>query len=90
MQSNSRIGFADEDLRQRVESYLLSKRFDCFRELDVDVSGGVVTLSGVLKNEHMRHVALNCCRRVAGVQEIVDHIELVNSTIESHTAAGTS
>ena len=72
----NRVGFSDQDVLGRVESYLGSKDFLSFRHLDVQVSQGVVTLSGVVQNVHERQVALNSCMRVAGVLELVDQVRV--------------
>ncbi len=72
-----RIGFNDDDVLWRVESYLGSRHIPTFRNLVVHVHRGTVTLSGRVENYHQRQVALNSCRRVAGVLKLVDQIEVV-------------
>ncbi|MDG2013445.1 MAG: BON domain-containing protein [Pirellulaceae bacterium] len=74
--TQNRIGFGDEDVLWRVESYLESKHFAAFRNLHVVVDQGVVTIAGQVSNYHERQVALNCCLRVAGVLELVDQIRV--------------
>ncbi len=76
--SQVRFGFSDADVGQRVCSYLNSKHFPRFRDLTVEVARGVVTLTGRLDSFHERQVALNSCRRVAGVLELVDAITVAD------------
>ena len=70
------VGFVDQDVLSRVESYLDSRHFRGFRDLHVEVTSGIVTISGKVDNFHERQVAVNSCRRVAGVMELVDEIEV--------------
>lgn len=83
--TENRIGFGDEDVLWRVESYLESKHFPAFRGLHVSVQQGVVTITGQVKNYHERQVALNCCLRVAGVLELVDQIQVTSNVQETWT-----
>ena len=81
MQSTDRIRFdySDDDVRERVASFLMSRHFPAFRELDVDVRHGEVTLSGDVCSYHEKQVALNACRRVAGVLALIDEITVDSS-----------
>ena len=79
------FGFVDEDVCQRVSSYLFSRHVPCFRDLRIEVRRGIVTVRGQLDSDHQRQVALQTCRRVAGVLELVDRIE-----VTSRQASGSS
>ena len=72
-----RVDYPDEDLRKRVESFLLSRHFSALRNLEVCVEGGVATLKGEVGSFYEKQVALDACRRVAGVLCTVDqmHVE---------------
>lgn len=74
--TSNQIGFGDADVLWRVESYLDSKHFTGFRDLNVEVNDGIVTISGKVDNFHERQVALNSCRRVAGVLQLIDEIQV--------------
>ena len=74
--TSHQIRFGDKDILWRVESYLCSKHFPAFRNLQIDVLNGIVTVSGNVDNFHERQVALNSCRRVAGVLQLIDEIEV--------------
>jgi osmotically-inducible protein OsmY len=71
-----RINDSDDDLRLRVASFLNSRHFPAFQELDVDVHHGAVTLSGTVSSFYEKQVALNSCQRVAGVLSLVDGIDV--------------
>ncbi len=71
-----RIEFPDEDLRQRIESFLKTRHFPDFESLHVDVHDGSVTLSGSLRSYYEKQVALNSCQRVAGVLSLIDKVSV--------------
>lgn len=64
---------ADQDLQRRVTQFL-ANRGPTYRDVFVHVHTGVVTLEGYVENWHAKQRAANCCRRVAGVRHLVDHI----------------
>ena len=66
----------DEDLRHRVISYLATKHLPNLRKLDVDAVGGKVTLRGRLDSFHEKQIAIHSCRRVAGVRDLVDKLDV--------------
>ena len=72
-----RIEYDDCDVQSRVQSFLRSRHFPTFQELDVDVHNGAVTLSGEVQSYYEKQVALNSCRRVAGVLTLVDEIDVL-------------
>ena len=72
--SSTRTQVRDLDLQNRVSSYLGSRHFPAFRELDVHVAKGEVTVSGRLSSFYEKQVAIHACRRVAGVTQLVDRI----------------
>ncbi len=47
-----KFGFADEDVCQRVHSYLSSKHFPRFRDLKIEVRRGIVTVRGTVGSFH--------------------------------------
>ncbi len=79
--SNRRIDFFDDDVQWRVESYLGRQHFPGIRGLEVQVDDGVVTVTGQVDNFHQRQVAVNACRRVAGVLKLVDEIQVLTPAI---------
>jgi len=75
----SRIDYSDEILSRRVSTFLSSRHFPEFRRLSIEVDNGNVTLSGTLPTHYQKQVAITSCRRVAGVLEMVDRIEVRTS-----------
>ncbi len=69
-------GFSDDDVERRVTSYLSTRHFPAFRELEISVDRGSVTVSGCLNTYYEKQVALNTCRRVAGVVALVDEVSV--------------
>lgn len=69
-----RIDYPDNDIRVRVKSFLFSRHFPAFREIDVRVDNGTVTLQGQVNSYYEKQVALNSCQHVAGVLATVDQI----------------
>ena len=74
-----RVEYGDDDLRQRVSNFLDSRHFNAFRNLEINVDAGLVTISGQLNSYYEKQVALNSCRRVAGVLGLVDDIAVGNA-----------
>jgi len=72
--SRARVEFTDQELQFRVQAFLNSRHFPTFEELNVEVHEGEVTLSGALSTYYEKQVAINSCRRVAGVLALIDEI----------------
>ncbi|MFM7737858.1 MAG: BON domain-containing protein [Planctomycetota bacterium] len=77
-----RVDCPDDDLRKRIESFLRSRHFSALRNLEVSVAGGVATLKGEVGSFYEKQVALDACRRVAGVLCTVDQMQ-VEQRLES-------
>lgn len=71
-----RVDYPDEDLRRRISSFLGSRHFPAFRRLEVNVAAGAVTLRGQVGSYYEKQVALDTCRRVAGVLSTIDEVEV--------------
>ncbi|MEM7454835.1 MAG: BON domain-containing protein [Planctomycetota bacterium] len=69
-----RVEYSDDDIRKRVLRFLSSRHFSTFRNIDVIVRHGEVTLTGTVCSFYEKQVALTSCRRVAGVLDMVDCI----------------
>jgi osmotically-inducible protein OsmY len=72
--------FGDDDLQRRTIAYLASRGFHSFRALRVSAEAGVIRITGRLKTWHEKQVARESCRRVAGVRQVVDAIEIAPSS----------
>ncbi len=66
----------DVDLQRRVSQYLTRRGIAAAGKLDVDASAGVVTLRGKVGSKHWKWLAVECSRRVAGVVQLIDALEV--------------
>jgi len=69
-----RIDYPDDDVRQRVSRFLNSRHFPTFRNLDIEVEHGAVTLSGNVQSYYEKQIAMTSCQHVAGVLSLIDEI----------------
>ncbi len=69
-----RIDFSDQDLQERVSSFLGSRHFPAFKDLEVSVDNGMVTVAGTVNSYYEKQVAMTSCQRVAGVLSLIDQI----------------
>ncbi len=67
----------DKDLERRIVSFLEALHVPGLRHLDVQASSGVVTLSGRVMTFYEKQLCNECCRRVAGVLQVVNSVEVV-------------
>jgi osmotically-inducible protein OsmY len=76
MQDHCGASHDDAELLCRVTSYLATKHLPTLAQLNVNAVGGTVTLRGRVDSFHEKQVAIHSCRRVAGVRELVDEMEV--------------
>lgn len=69
---------ADRDLERRVVNYLAGRHLPALRHLAVEAHNGTVTLRGRVRTFYEKQLCQHCCRRVAGVIEYVDAIDVVD------------
>jgi len=67
----------DRDLERRVQNYLYGRQVLGLRRIEVEASGGTVTLRGRVRSYYEKQLCIHCCRRVAGVIELVDQVVVV-------------
>ncbi len=66
----------DKNLKRRVMNFLHQRNLPALRQIDVQVEEGIVEIAGRVKSFYEKQLCLNCCQRVAGVIQIVDHVEV--------------
>ncbi|NLX95187.1 MAG: BON domain-containing protein [Rhodopirellula sp.] len=66
----------DRDLEFRVTNYLVGRQVQALRRIEVEADKGTVTLRGSVCSFHQKQLCLNCCRRVAGVIDLVDEVDV--------------
>jgi hypothetical protein len=62
------------DLLKRIQSFLSLQYLPSLRQLNVEVDGDVAIIGGKVKSFYERQVGIECCKRVAGVRKVLDHI----------------
>ena len=68
----------DCDLVQRVKRFLHQKGYAPHRTLEISVERGKVMVQGRVPSFYLRQIAVECIKRVAGVTQIVDRIDVVD------------
>jgi len=67
----------DLDLQRRVVNFLFSRKVPALRRIAVEADNGVVTLRGQVPSFYQRQLCINCCSHVAGVNRVIDQVEVV-------------
>jgi osmotically-inducible protein OsmY len=67
-------------VEERVRSQLLCNPYGPLRLLSWDYRDGVLTLQGRLPSYYLKQVAQSAVARVAGVQRVINSIEVAPST----------
>ena len=71
-----RMDYPDDDVRCRVSRFLNSRHFPAFRNLDISVEHGAVTLRGEVQSFYEKQVAMTSCQHVVGVLSLKDEIDV--------------
>ena len=66
----------NDDLRRRVQLFLHNSNLPALRHINIDVDGGCVVLSGQVQTYYERQLAHEFSRRVAGVLQVSDQLEV--------------
>jgi osmotically-inducible protein OsmY len=67
----------DGDLKRRVVNYLFERRVASLRSIEVTAQAGRVTLQGRVGSFYEKQLCIHCCRRVAGVRQLVDNVLVI-------------
>ena len=67
---------ADGELLHQVIGFLHQTGYDVHRTLIIRVQCGVVEIRGRVTSYHLRQVAVECIKRVAGVARVTDQIDV--------------
>ena len=71
---------ADRDLERRVLSFLVGRHVPGLRNLQVEARNGTVTLRGRVHTFYEKQLCQSCCRRVAGVVQFVDNVDVARAS----------
>lgn len=69
----------DVELERRVMNYLVGRHVPSLRHISVEAAGGTVTLRGKVRSFYEKQLCHNCCRRVAGVVQLVDDLDVATA-----------
>lgn len=63
-------------LVHKIKNYLFERNPQLHHTVNITQHGDSILLSGRVSSFYQRQVCINTCQRVAGVQKIVDQIEV--------------
>lgn len=66
--------FGDDSLRRRVLNFLQGRNISGVDELEIMADGNTITLQGKVASQSAKRLCLECCRHVAGVMTVIDHV----------------
>jgi osmotically-inducible protein OsmY len=66
----------DQDLERRVALFVQQKQLTAGARLQIEAHRGVVTLTGTVGTFHQRQLLYSFARRVAGVVQVEDQLEV--------------
>ena len=69
------IDETSSDLQRRIMLFLSQRGVSSVRRLNIEVSGGTVTLQGTVCSFYERQLC-HCCKHVAGVLKLVDELKV--------------
>lgn len=70
---------ADRELERRVVGFLEAKHVPALRYLGVKADSGIVTLTGRVYTFYEKQLCNQCCRRVAGVQQLINDVDVIGT-----------
>ena len=71
---------SDKSITQKVTQHLISRGMRSPCCIEVQTTRGTVTVSGKVEYEHQRTAALHIVRDVEGVNNVVDHLQVMQKT----------
>jgi len=66
----------DRLLASQVTTQLAETHRASLRRLSVDVQAGAVTLRGSVGSFHEKQIAIQACRILAGIEQLIDAVEV--------------
>jgi len=67
------------DLGRRVRTVLAGLHVPSFRHINIETAGDAVILTGRVGSFHERQLAIACCKRVAGVRQVDDRLQVLGA-----------
>jgi len=69
----------DHVLAREICTHLAETNRASLKRLSVDVSGGHVTLRGIVGSFYEKQIAIQTCRVLAGIERLIDAVEVAAS-----------
>jgi hypothetical protein len=66
-------------LLKRIQTFLHGQHIPALRQLKVEVSGDTAVIHGKVRTFYERQVGVECCKRVAGVRNVIDLITVATA-----------
>lgn len=67
---------ADVELENRISRFLHQRHVPNCKRIHARAHLGTVVMSGELPSRHAKWLCFECCRHVAGVIKLIDHVEV--------------
>jgi osmotically-inducible protein OsmY len=74
--NTTEIAASDTDLERRVINFLKAKQIPGVRWIEVESTAGILTMTGTVRSFYQKQLCTHCARRVAGVIEVIDEIDV--------------
>ena len=71
---NPRHTIEDIDLEGRIANFLYRQHIPNGERIHADAHLGTVIVRGQLPSRHAKWLCMECCRHVAGVIKLIDHV----------------
>ena len=71
-----RLALTDRLLESQIATQLAETRRPSLQRLSVDVEGGAVTLRGCVGSFHEKQIAIQACRVLSGIEQLIDAVEV--------------
>jgi hypothetical protein len=72
------VAHPDSELKRRILIFFFQRHLPALRNVEVAVDAGTVVIQGRVNSFYEKQVCLHCCRRVAGVVQVVDNVEVAS------------
>jgi hypothetical protein len=69
----------DRELERRITSFLAGRHVPGLRSLEVHARNGVVTVRGRVMTFYEKQLCNQCCRRVAGVLQLINEVDVIGT-----------
>jgi osmotically-inducible protein OsmY len=71
---------SDESIEEDVARVLTEDPYIDASDIDVNVTDGVVTLSGLVKNRHLKRRAEDCIFAIRGIRDIQNNLQALSKS----------